>query len=153
VVGCPALTSDREPSRNEIIGFARDALGFLADAAGAKLEVKDGASQTVLAYVVGPLTYEVELDWRERVAVLLVCRTIDGHRPPGYYTHGGERVRVHLAQALSSGDEDDRRAAERLRSAPRGSGGDAMKTQIMRLASALRDAIDHLPSYMDSIFQ
>jgi hypothetical protein len=55
-----------------------------------------------------PTNYEVEIDCREGAVFLLVCRSIDGRRPPGYYMHDGRRTRAHLADVLDTGGELER---------------------------------------------
>jgi hypothetical protein len=134
------------------VARAQSDFAFLEDVAARPVEVEDEAWCTVLAYPIGTITVEVELDWRERCAFVLVCRTVDRRRPPGYYMHDGRRMRVHLAQALDGGDEQDRAAARLLRSATSGSGPEAMATQLHSSSSILRERIGKLENRFEELF-
>lgn len=127
--------------RSEIVAHAQHELDFLRTDFGFRLEVEDGAAQTVMAYVGDRYTLELELDWRERAAFLLVARTENGQRPPGYYVHAGRRVRTHLTAVLDGGDAEDRLLADVLRAAVKDSGQAAMERQIGRYAAALADVL------------
>ena len=145
------MTPKPASDRDGVVAFAKEAFGFLIDV-GYRLEVTDEASATTLAYVGDPLTFEVELDWLDRIAALLVCRTVDGRPPPGYYLHEGRLMRVHLLEALEFGPGADRSAASELRHVLGSDGPDAMTAQVSGYASVLRAVIDGLPSYADRIF-
>lgn len=139
--------SDRE----RLVALARSRFSFLERDRGFRTQVDDRAQRTVLAYVGEPATFEVELDWREQAVFLLVCRTIDGRRPPGYYVHEGRVVRTHLAQALDTGAQRGRQMAAELRKATRRSGTAAMESQIAAAATALHDSLDDLLADFDRI--
>ena len=64
------------------------------------MELDDESLQSTLAYVLPDACFEIEFDWREEAAFVLVCRRTPEGRRPGYYTHGGLTMRVHLAEAL-----------------------------------------------------
>lgn len=140
------------PGRAEVLADARKGFRFLVDEAGCRLTMIDGGWQTVLAYVGDPITFEVELDWREGAAFLLVCRTVDGQRPPGYYSHHGRRMRVHFVETLDPTRADDQTAASELRGLAGSSGPAAMRAQLRLFASALRPRIDRLRSSFTNLF-
>lgn len=131
---------------------AKSDFSFLEEAAGRAVEVDDGAWRTVLAFVVGSITIEVELDWQARCAFVLICRTVDGGRPPGYYMHDGRRMRVQFAEALDRGNENDRAAARRVRSVTRKSGPEAMSAQLRETSAILRGQGAELESYYAELF-
>src|SRR5574342_1406935 len=81
------MPSDEDP-RPPIIAAAREAFGFLEQRHGCHIEVRDiGWSMWSIAYVFPKVTFEVVLDWRDRMADLRVALTIDGHPPPGWRVH------------------------------------------------------------------
>lgn len=135
---------DTQLSRDHIVALAREEFRFLESDRGLRFEAENRSDRTVLAYVGEQATFEVEMDWRERAAFLLVCRTVAGGRPPGYYAHDGRRVRVHLVQALELAGVSDPQATADLRSATRRSGSAAMESQLRLSASTLRGSIDDL---------
>lgn len=139
-------------SRDDIVAYAQEAFGFLKGVAGRSVEIENQSSRTVLAYTVGSITVEVELDWQEWSAFLLLCRTVDGRRPPGYYMHEGKRMRVHLAQVLADGTEQDKAAATRLRNVTRQSGPDAMRAQVQEFSETLRSVVDRFADYHEKLF-
>jgi hypothetical protein len=138
------LTSDPH-TRGEIVSHARGAFEFLGRAGGRPVAVDDRSTATTLVYVLDPVTVEVELDWQEAAAFLLLGRTVAGKRPPGYYMHDGKRMRVHLAEVLGAGTQEDRAAAQRLRQVTKLSGPDAMRAQLQEYAEALHRLLDRLP--------
>lgn len=116
------------------------------------MEVEDRGDKTVIAYVSDPATFEVELDWLEGAAFLLVVRTIAGHRPPGYYVSEGKRVRVHLVEALRRAGILDSAMERRLKEVMRGSGEDAMLTQLTVFATELRNSLEPLLERIPVVF-
>ena len=139
-------------NRGDIVAEARSAFGFLEHAGGRSVEVDDGAWRTVLAYTVGSITIEVELDWREGAVFVLVCRTVNGRRPPGYYMHDGRRMRVQLTDVLDGGNEQDRAAARRLRDVVHRSGADAMRAQVLEYSAVMRGESDRIGSWHERLF-
>jgi hypothetical protein len=125
-----------ESDRSELVARARDCLDL--GAVGGRLEVDDDPHRTVVAYVLPDACFEVELDWREMAAFGLVCRTVDAGRPGGYYMLEGQRVRVHLLDALQAVGLIDEHEAARLRRMNRASGPQAMAHQVASLCDLLR---------------
>ncbi|WP_460704745.1 hypothetical protein [Myceligenerans halotolerans] len=70
----------------------------------------------VLVFVMDPITIEVQFEWREVIVDVLLCRTVGGRRPPGWYAHGGKKMRVLLWQALKEGPDEYQGLASRLAS-------------------------------------
>jgi hypothetical protein len=141
--------SDKGWSRDDMLALARSSFGFLAEIAEQPVVLQNDFWQPVLAYTVGPVTVEVELDWREKSVFILICRTVDGRRPPGYYRHDGRLMREQLAEALDGGDEQDRATAARVRSVTRQSGPDAMATKIRELSGILEGMAGRLNGYQN----
>ena len=133
-------TSD-DLSPAEIVSYARDRLRYLEADHGARVEVAEESGQTVIAYVMDPQTFELELDWREGAALMLVARTDNGRRPGGYYMHEGQRVRIHLGEVLDNGGVADQRLAADLRPVVKGSGPKAMEAQIDSYATVIEKAL------------
>jgi hypothetical protein len=142
--GVARLTRDGDdaPTCAEITDLVLTAFRFLEDVEGCTPELEQGAGQSVVAFVGDPTTYEVEIDCREGAVFLLVCRSIDGRRPPGYYMHDGRRTRAHLAEVLDTGGELEKVGAAGLRKALHASGSAAMKAQIRMFAAALREVLE-----------
>ncbi|WP_432945996.1 hypothetical protein ACQPXM_07055 [Kribbella sp. CA-253562] len=94
---------------------------------------------TTLVYPLGETFAELELDWREQAAFVLVGRCRDGEIPDGYYVDSyGTVVRHHLAGVLEHGDLADRAAAARIREVVKLSGPEAMARQIDTFSEVLR---------------
>jgi hypothetical protein len=145
------LTS--EARRAQVQGLARAELQFLERERGFRPEVVEEPRRDVLAYVGERETFELELDWHEQAAFLLVCLTVDGRRPPGYYVHEGRRVRLQLVEALTLANATDAAGtAAELRAATRRSGVAAMEEQVRLAASALRSSLDKLLDARSALF-
>lgn len=149
--GCRALISSTL-SRDDIVTYSQEAFGFLEGVARRPVEIETESLRTVLVYTGGSITIEVELDWQEWAAFLLLCRTVDGRRPPGYYMHEGKRMRVHFTEALADGTDQDRVIARKLRSVARESGPDAMREQVQEFSAALHGVVDQLADYHEKLF-
>jgi hypothetical protein len=90
-----------------------------------------GRGSTRIGYLRSNVGLEVELDWTDGgVSVLLVRPTTDGGLPGGYYTSGGQRVRVRLVNWLW-----ERGRFEKRESATVGPAG----TIAERMMDSLRD--------------
>ena len=88
-----ALTpADDVLTRPEWIAFVRATMVFLDKWTTRAVRVEDEAWTTIVPYVLGPLVFEVSIEWREENSSLLVGRTVNGRRPPGYYMHEGRRI-------------------------------------------------------------
>lgn len=143
---------DEQLPRDRLVALAREQFQFLESERGFRFEMDDRADRSVLAYVGEQATFEVELDWRERAAFVLVCRTVEGRRPPGYYMHRGGQVRMHLAQGLELAAGTGPAATAELREATRRSGSAAMESQLTLSASVLRRSIDDLLASVPVLF-
>jgi hypothetical protein len=145
------LTSESAPQRSQVLSTARTLFNFLEEG-GASVEVEHRGDKTIIAYVGDPATIEVELDWLESAAFLLVGRTVAGHRPPGYYLSKGKRVRVHLIEALRKAGLLEPPMEKRLKDVMRGSGEGAMLVQLEVLASELRNNLEPLLGRIAAVF-
>lgn len=106
----------------------------------------------MLAYCLASAAFEVECDWREQAVFVLVCRTVDGNRPPGYYMHEGHRVRVHLFEALAKTHLIDRPTSDRLHAVSRAWGPGAMKAQLAAFSEVLAERFEDLVTKYDLVF-
>lgn len=137
--------------KSELLTSGTRAFAFLEEK-GARLEIDDGADRSTLVYVLPKATVEVEYDWREQAVFVLMCRTIDGARPGGYYMLGGQRVRVHLLQALEGTGLADEAVRASLRSATRRSGLAAMAEELARFSVVLAERFDAVVGRYDRVF-
>ncbi|MBQ0894747.1 hypothetical protein KBX37_16845 [Micromonospora sp. U56] len=144
----PVLTSSHATGVGPVEEHAGEAFQFLADDDGCIAMVHRERDRSVLAYVLPQVFVEVELDWEERAAFLLVGEPADGGRPAGYYVDPqGRKVRWHLTAALDrSPDPEHRGMAKRLRQVTRRSGFDAMVAQVDGYADAIREVLPQLPA-------
>ena len=147
---CPDLIS-RTSDHQSVVAEARSAFQFL-ERRGATIQAEDRPDRTILAYVENPLTYEVELDWREGAAFLLVAQTVNGDRPGGYYTDEGRRVRVHLLEALRKAGVSSPENERCLEAVTALSGREAMISQLTTLSSLLQNELGALTENSKRIF-
>jgi hypothetical protein len=134
-----------------MVSTSRSLFSFLEER-GASVEVEHHGDQTVIAYIDDPATFEVELDWLERAAFVLVGRTVEGHRPPGYYVSEGKRTRVQLIEALRKAGLLTPSLEQQLKEVMRASGEDAMRIQLKVLATELRNNLEPLLGRMGAVF-
>jgi hypothetical protein len=107
---------------------------------------------TTLVYPLGETFVELELDWREQAAFVLVGWCRDGEIPDGYYVDSyGTIVRHHLGAVLKHGDPTDRAADARLREALKSSGPEAMAQQIHAYSDVLRATHTRLPALLANL--
>src|SRR5438067_8010048 len=66
-----ALTSEPPDDKGGMVSTSRSLFSFLEER-GASVEVEHHGDQTVIAYIDDPATFEVELDWLECAAFVLV---------------------------------------------------------------------------------
>jgi hypothetical protein len=145
------LTSEFPADRGGVLSAARSLFRFLEEG-DASVEVVHRGDRTVIAYIDDPATFEVELDWLERAAFVLVGRTVDGHRPPGYYVSEGKRVRVQLIEALRKPRLLNSTMERQLKDVMRAAGEDAMRAQLRVLATELRNNLERLLGRIAVVF-
>jgi len=134
--GYRALTSDAAQQKGEIEAHATEAFRFLESSAEATRSAEVGADRSLIAYVLPEAFVEIELDWEEWAAFVLVGQLVDGHRPDGYYVDSaGRKVRWQLGAVLEEGGHAER--ALNLKLLVRNSGPTAMIEQIDAYASEL----------------
>jgi len=79
---------------------------------------------------------EIELDWQEGAAFVLVGQPVDAQRPDGYYVDSaGRKVRWHLGAVLEEGGHTER--ALSLKRLVKKSGPAAMLEQVDAYAAEL----------------
>ena len=134
-----------------ILSTTRTLFSFLEEK-GARVVVEPRSGQTTLAYISDPLTFEIELDWRDRAAFLLVARTVGEHRSPGYYMDAGSLMRVHLIEALRRSKSLSAATENRLKEAMSRSGEKAMLTQLRLFSDELRENLTSLLVSTEALF-
>jgi hypothetical protein len=132
---------------------AQEETRFLVSEFGFTGQVVREANRTILAYILPPVFFELELDWHENAAFLLVGRSEDGSLPGGYYVdETGRKVRSHLASVLGrSSSVELRKASSALRSIQKESGADAMLAQIGTSARVLRGVVSDIPALVRAL--
>lgn len=104
-----------------------------------------------MSYVLGPVTFEVAVDWRDEIAELLICRTVEARLHRGY-VHDGKRIRIQLYQALQAAGLLDQETRERIRGANRLKGLVGLRAQLEACSAALQANLDTLLSRFDLLF-
>lgn len=139
--------------RRSIVAAARKSFHFLEERDATVTEDHQGTESTI-AYFLPAASFEIELDWREQATFVLVCRATAGFkRAPGHYLYEGQRMRVHMADALGRLGLMDPDLRQRLRSAMRKSGPEAMHAQIEIQGLVLEATIDQLLEGYGEIFK
>jgi hypothetical protein len=139
-------------TRDELLGLAETAFDFLDASVLHGKQRRDKSDMTILAYPLGATFVELELDWREQAAFVLVGWCRGGEIPDGYYVDSyGTVVRHHVGAVLERGEPADRAAAERLRKAIKGSGPEAMAQQIRAYSDVLRAVHARLPALLTNL--
>ena len=139
--------------RRPIVAAARKWLQLL-EGRGATVTEDHHGTYSVIAYYLPAASFEVELDWREQAAFVLVCRATTGYkRAPGYYMDEGRLMRVHIADALGRLGLMEPGLRRRLQSTIRTSGPEAMHAQLQTQGSVLAAKIDQLTEGYGEIFK
>ncbi len=90
----------KQDEEAHLLKYAEDAFAFL-ETAGASLQTFSAPHWTTLAYCLPELTVEVNLDWREELAEVLVRKPGPDCPAEGYYVCRGQVIRHHLCEALA----------------------------------------------------
>jgi len=104
---------------------------------------------TVIQWRAHPISWDLELDWREMSAFLLA---VDSRPDATRLSITGHPRRVHLVEALECTGIGLELTAE-LRAAQRQSGEDAMAAQIHLFARTIASYKHALTERVDSVFQ
>ncbi len=146
------MTSDSAATRDDLVALAETALGFLDQSTPTARQRIDKPFRTSLVYPLGETFVELELDWREQAAFVLVGWCRDGEIPDGYYVDSsGTVARHHFGAVLERGEQTDRAAEARLRKAIKASGPEAMARQIHTYAEVLRVTYARLPELLSNL--
>ena len=146
------VSSESGTGKDQVVGLALTAFGFLEGSTSVARRRADTSVQTTFGYVLGETFVEVELDWREQAVFVLVGWCRDGEVPDGYYVDSrGTVVRHQLGAVLERGQSADRAAAARLHEALRSSGPKAMARQIDAYSDVLRAAHARLPELLSNL--
>lgn len=146
------MTSESAPTRDDLLALAVTAFSFLDQSTPPARQRIDKPFQATLVYPLGQAFVELELDWREQAAFVLVGWCRDGKTPDGYYVDShGTVVRHHLGAVLERGQPADRAAAARLHEALESSGPEAMAQQIRAYGDVLRATHARLPELLSNL--
>jgi hypothetical protein len=97
--------------RDAVLDDIRSSLSFLDARLLRPVVIVDDPRETVVVHTLDPMTTEINVLWSDLQLYVLLARTVDGRRPPGYYRHEGRQMRVPLTVALRKGTEADQAAA------------------------------------------
>lgn len=146
------MTTRPRSSRTALVEYAAERLSFL-ERIGARVQVLPVAGDASrLDYVLPSVTFEMEFDWHEQAAFLLVCRTEAGGAPGGYYVHDGAVVRVHVLEALRKLGLFDPDRSRSIKTVMARSGPEAMRQQIDAYAELLQGTVGELANRASSLF-
>lgn len=59
------------------------------------------SSNTTINWFYKSISFELQLDWREFIALTYLVRLENGHLPEGYYVSNGKKCRIHLLDVIS----------------------------------------------------
>lgn len=137
----------------EIEDFALSEFGTLLMEHGfsaAKLEHDD--VKTRIEFLKNDIAVEIELDWRDFIAFVLLVRLKDGNLPNGYYVADGKKCRKHLGKVIQEqgwrtppGPRFDRGQSKPKNAAD-------LKTVLLQYKEQLAACINDLNSVGVSIF-
>jgi hypothetical protein len=139
--------------RKDIEDFAVNEFGALLVEYGyAPGEVEHDDVLTRIDFLRRDLAVEIELDWREFMAFVLLVHLKNGMLPDGYYVADGKTCRKHLGRVLQ---EQGRKAppgprVDRGQSTPRNTAD--LKTVLLRYKEQLAACIEDLNSVGAMVF-
>ena len=85
----------------EIESLVLDKFSFLQDEFGLDKPILNRDTwNTTVSYLSKEIGIEIELDWRDLDAFVLITKLDGGKLPKGYYVFNGETCRVHLEEVL-----------------------------------------------------
>ena len=85
----------------DIEAFAVSAFGDLLGEHGfSAAQVARDDAMTRIDFVKDDLAVEIELDWRDFMAFVLLVHLTDGRLPGGYYVAAGQKCRKHLCNVI-----------------------------------------------------
>lgn len=137
--------------KRDLVAEAEALFAFLTSR-GFRHEFDDDTWIPTLAYARVDVVFEVKLDLRDGVAMVLVCRSVKGKRPPGYYMHQGRRMRLYLSAALQEvglldSSRDDAHREDLGHGAP-----EAMLAQLRVESEILETQLDQLLAHVGTLF-
>lgn len=109
---------------------------------------------TQIDYLKGNLGIELELDWREFGAFLLVVRLENGQLPNGYYLSNGRKCRKHIGNIIREQNWSDITNLPMVSTEKRGKplSIEDMKNMITVYRKQLFSCLDRLESAEDAVF-
>jgi hypothetical protein len=117
-------------------------------------EIRRDESMTQIDYLKGNLGIELELDWREFGAFLLVVRLENGQLPNGYYLSNGRKCRKHIGNIIREQNWSDITNLPMVSTEKRGKplSIEDMKNMITVYRKQLFSCLDRLESAEDAVF-
>lgn len=137
--------------KSEVIEVTIHSLQFLVnDYHFKEPTIDERRHATMVQYTGSDFGVEAELDWHERIAVILITRLDNGEWPDGHYVDSvGRRCRIHLGAAIRrAGLQNDKSVPT-----PHGPPSDErMISEIQSLASQLERSIGTLTEKSHLLF-
>lgn len=101
-------------------------------------------AKTRIDYFKSGFAIEVELDWRDFIAFVLIVRLEDGHLPAGYYMSGGRKCRKHLAKVVQEQKWEAPAGPRFDRNLPKPANVDDLKKVLLSYKNQLSACVDKL---------
>ncbi len=137
--------------RKAIFAEIKSALSFLEKDLLKPVRIDDDSRESVLKYVMDPLTVEFNVIWEDDPGIYsIVARTVDGEIPPGYYRFEGRLMRVPLTSALKKGTDEDKAISRKLEALVRQKA--EVRRQIAENAEAIRSVMRRAVEFHGLIF-
>jgi hypothetical protein len=74
--------------------------GLLAEHGFAKAQILRDELRSRVEFMRNDIAVEIELDWHDFMAFVLIVHVQNGHLPEGYYAANGRKCRKHLARVI-----------------------------------------------------
>jgi hypothetical protein len=146
-----ALTSS-QTRREDVERSAADAFRFLTEDFGFAHHTRVFGYGTVFEYVRDDCFVEVELDFRDSVASVLVGESRDGRIPDGYYLDtSGRKARWHIGEVLPGNESASLRETTIQLHRRRRPRLDAMLEEIQVLSRTLGEVAPDLPGRLSAL--
>lgn len=135
----------------QVLDVAQQVMAFLTcDMDFSGPEIVDDNWVTCLRYSRENCGVELELDWRERDALVLIVKLCESQWPEGYYVEKGKECRIHLENAIKKRGWLTTVPTEASRAKP---SDRRMVNEIERRARLLQEVMPHIGVEAESLFE
>jgi hypothetical protein len=139
--------------RQEVEELALEKFAFLKEYGFQNVSAVRKNFITTLRYLNNRIGIEVELDWRDLGAFVLIVNLEHGELPKGYYVSDGKVVRIHLQKVLAAlgchlSNVNKKRSIRR----PKDYSTETIKKEVERQASLLKETVGLILNKQELIF-